>query len=86
MDKKIGSLSKPVTITISGESGSGKAVIAAFINKKLEELGAKTSFDIITDNEKLNNSKESFWVDTKKFVSNESNVILTNKEINIIIE
>jgi len=46
MKEKFGSLSKPVEITITGESGSGKAMLAGIISDRLIELGAKVTIKI----------------------------------------
>ena len=85
MNKQFGSLDKPVTVTISGVAGSGKAVLAAFITKQLEEQGATVDFDIHTDNLKIKEAKDAFWEDTKKFV-NENGITLTGKPIHVVIE
>jgi len=81
----IGSLSKPITITISGITGSGKAVAAAFIADKLEELGAITDFDVLREN--IKPMKDAFWKDTRKFVTdNRDKVTFEEKRVHIIID
>jgi deoxyadenosine/deoxycytidine kinase len=82
-----GSLSRAVTVTISGEIGSGKAVLAAFLADKLEELGAVISMDLKSENKKQVMAKDDFWKDTRKFVfESKDKVTFKDKEVRFIIE
>lgn len=85
--KKFGSLSREVTITISGELGSGKEVLAAFLAKQLESFGAKIDFDLLTHNELSKESVDSAWENTKKFVTEKgSDIHFTDKIIHVRVE
>lgn len=88
MTDVFGSLKKPVTITITGEMGSGKAMIAGIIAARLNELGADVSFDVKMDNEKIEAAKTKWVADTLETIAKKTQdgtLHLTEKKVSLVI-
>jgi hypothetical protein len=83
MKEKFGSLSKLVEITITGENGSEKAVLAGIISDRLIELGAKVVFKIKSSKHNQEQAMDAIDIIRKKKLDNSLN--LTDKEITIEI-
>jgi len=83
MKEKFGSLSKPVEITITGENGSGKAMLAGIISDRLIELGAKVTIKI--ESSKNNEKQVTDTINIIREKKSDNSLHLTDKEITIEI-
>lgn len=89
MSEQFGSLSKPVTVTISGEMGSGKAMLTGIIATRLNELGAEVFFDVKTSNDKISSAQRKWLADTMEAISEKQKagaLHLTGKPVLVVVE